>query len=432
MTREAKQAHQQQLLPKLLSHQVEALTKIAHHYNSGGFGFLLADAPRVGKTHVALAFAMEVGKPFTVVCPSTIKNQWESYANEFNLNLQVTSYEFFREHYKEFNYEFVIFDEAHKLKNHRTKIYKLVNALKHRFYLLLTGTPFQNEPIELVNLIKLIKGNYRIVNIAATWVEYPWGMQYVWVKSGLPLLKQELDKQAWYLRRELQDVAVFLPSITREILVPDDVSWDVILKKVDELIESERNEKNGYRIELIKAGMFEDIGVLFNVLPLIRRILGEAKALYAAKYISELALDTGEQMLVFTHHSDVRDIIAKELLKNKINFAIIEGSTSQIQRGKIIGAFKNGDIQILILSTRAAGEGVTLASAERAIFVELDYNPAVLWQAENRIVLPNENKNKIITYIIAPHPLEQQMVRLVNRKANAIKEIYAKDVTIIK
>jgi len=432
MSQEAKQAHQQQLLHKLLPHQVVALTKIAHHYNSGGFGFLLADAPRVGKTHVALAFAKEVSKPFTVVCPATLKNQWKSYANEFNLDLQITSYEFFREHYKEFNYEFIIFDEAHKLKNHRTKIYKLVNTLKHRFYLLLTGTPFQNEPLELVNLIKLIKGNYRIVNIAATWVEYPWGMQYVWIKSGLPLLKSELAKQSWYLRRELQDVAAFLPSITREVLIPDNISWSDILKKVDELIESERDERNGYRIELIKAGMFEEVGVLFNVLPLIRRILGEAKALYAAKYITELALDTREQMLIFTHHNDVRDIITSELTKNKINFAIIEGSTSQIQRARLVDAFKDGDIQILVLSTRAAGEGLTLANAARAIFVELDYNPAILWQAENRIVLPNENKNKIITYIIAPHPLEQQMVRLVNRKANAIKEIYAKDVTIIK
>jgi SWI/SNF-related matrix-associated actin-dependent regulator 1 of chromatin subfamily A len=366
------------------------------------------------------------------VCPATIKSQWQSYVNEFEINAKITSYEFFREHYNEFSHNFIIFDEAHKLKNHKTKIYKLVNALKRRFYLLLTGTPFQNEPLELVNLIKLIRCNYHIVNVAATWVEFPWGKQYVWVKSGLHLLKRELIKQPWFLRRELQDVSSFLPTITREIVVPDNVAWERILKDVDELIEGERNDKNGYRIDLIKAGMFDDVGVLFNVLPLIRRVLGEAKALFAAKYISEIAIDTGEQMLVFTHHGDVRDIIARELAKNKINFNIIEGETTQPQRAIKIDAFKRGDVQILILSTRAAGEGLTLSNAERSIFVELDYNPAVLWQAENRIILPNENKNKIITYIIAPHPLEQQMVRLVNKKANAIQEIYAKDVTVIK
>ena len=419
---------------KLMPHQIQALDKIAHHYSSGGFGFLLADAPRVGKTHVALAFAKQIGEPFTIICPATIKSQWQSYVNEFEIEAKITSYEFFREHYNEFTHKFIIFDEAHKLKNHKTKIYKLVNTLKRRFFLLLTGTPFQNEPLELVNLIKLIKGNHNIVNVAATWVEFPWGRQYVWMKSGLPLLKQELAKQSWYLRRELQDVSCFLPTITREIIVPDNVEWGKILKKVDELIEieSERNEKNNYKIELIKIGMFEDVGVLFNVLPLIRRVLGEAKALFTAKYVAELAIDTREQMLVFTHHSDVRDIIARELSKNKINFNIIEGETTQAQRAIKIDAFKRGDVQILILSTRAAGEGLTLANAERSIFVEFDYNPAVLWQAENRIILTNENKNKIITYIIAPHPLEQQMVRLVNKKANAIKEIYAKDVTVIK
>ena len=51
----------------------------------------------------------------------------------------------------------IIIDEAHKLKNNKTKIYEFVQSLKKKFCLLLTATPVQNNVFELFNLISLLK-----------------------------------------------------------------------------------------------------------------------------------------------------------------------------------------------------------------------------------------------------------------------------------
>ena len=62
------------------------------------------------------------------------------------------------------DYDLIIIDEAHKLKNHKTKIYEFVQNLKKKFCLLLTATPIQNNVFELFYLISLLKpghlGNY--------------------------------------------------------------------------------------------------------------------------------------------------------------------------------------------------------------------------------------------------------------------------------
>src|SRR5690606_7669882 len=61
-------------------------------------------------------------------------------------------------------YDFILIDEAHKLKNHKTKNYEFVRLLKKKYCLLLTATPVQNQLIEIFNLISILKpghlGNY--------------------------------------------------------------------------------------------------------------------------------------------------------------------------------------------------------------------------------------------------------------------------------
>ena len=59
--------------------------------------------------------------------------------------------------YLEQNYDFIIIDEAHKLKNNKTKNYEFVQNLKKKFCLLLTATPIQNRVEEIFNLVSLLK-----------------------------------------------------------------------------------------------------------------------------------------------------------------------------------------------------------------------------------------------------------------------------------
>lgn len=425
----------------LYIHQEEAVNRIIVVYqNTPGKGFLLADAPRVGKTYVALEFIKRIKKRGLVLAPASVVSMWRSLLSTYNIEATVVSYEYFRTHSSEFNeYEILILDEAHKCKNSRTQITRrVIDYARNRFVLAMTGTPFQNAPGELKTIIDIIKQNSKIVYIAARWIETRWGKEFVWIKERLSDLGYELKKQPWYLRREIHEVVGSLPPIQRTVIEANKNDWKNITNTINtyliELYKQEQNEDRKKKLYKIIHGIFEidDLGVLFNHAATIRHNLGVAKALHAAEYVIDLINNTKEQILIFTHHTEVRNIIVNELKNNKITYDIISGDTRQLQRGEITKAFQEGRKQVLILSTRAAGEGLTLNAAKHAVFAELDWNPAVLYQAENRMRNINDNECRIVHYIIAPHPLEKRMVQLINNKATAALRVYTNEITTIK
>ncbi len=433
----------------LFPHQVAAAVKMLKAHRSGEKAFLLADAPRVGKTFSILAFLKVTNQPATVLCPASVVGMWNDQLTRWGVKGFAVSYDTFRSQYEK-KYKnsvagVLVLDEAHRVKNARAKITTCVatEAKNASFVIAATGTPFQNEPAELLTVLKTSQiSDYKSVYIAAEWRQERYGRRLVWKSvAAMKAFRDHLEASSWYLRRELKDVAAHMPKLVRESLVINADNLNKHLAKIDQELEalyhqymSENRHNLADKVANVRAGLFsvEDLGALFPIASTLRRLLASAK-LAAIESVVEDALEQveeGEGVLFFAHHAEVIEKLKKALAE--VPHAVIDGSVDAAARKAIADAFQKGELKALILSTRAAGEGLTLSRAALAIFIELDWNPAALTQAENRLMNINDARTKIARYIVAPHPLEQRMVELINDKAISAEIVYASKNSIAK
>ena len=175
-------------LPNLtpLNHQLKVAETVIERMNGKA---ILADEVGLGKTIEAGLILKEylvrgLVKKVLILTPASLINQWVEELNykfyipaiPYKKNTPIEYYDVVvmsmdtakKSPHKELiyaqDYDMIIIDEAHKLKNHKTKIYEFVQGLKKKFCLLLTATPIQNNVFELFYLISLLKpghlGNY--------------------------------------------------------------------------------------------------------------------------------------------------------------------------------------------------------------------------------------------------------------------------------
>lgn len=170
---------------KFLDHQVEAAEQVIETMNGRA---ILADEVGLGKTIEAGLILKEymirgLVKNALILVPASLVSQWVKELNEkfyipavahrknysWDQNIIISSLDTakrspHREKILDIDYDFILIDEAHKLKNHKTKNYEFVRSLKKKYCLLLTATPVQNQLIEIFNLISILKpghlGNY--------------------------------------------------------------------------------------------------------------------------------------------------------------------------------------------------------------------------------------------------------------------------------
>src|SRR5690625_4957992 len=178
------QLHTLHYLPEItfLEHQIQTAKTVLNDMNGRA---ILADEVGLGKTIEAGLILKELlirgtVKNALILVPASLVNQWITELNE-KFYIQCASYrknycwndfpiyvtsidlakrEPHRSKILKNNYDMVIVDEAHKLKNHKTVNYSFVKSLKKKYCLLLTATPIQNHLIELFNLISILKPGY--------------------------------------------------------------------------------------------------------------------------------------------------------------------------------------------------------------------------------------------------------------------------------
>ena len=140
----------------------QALSIIEQHN-----GVIIADVVGLGKTIIACAVARHLRKRGIIICPPGLvgdinrKSGWKKYTDEFGLfdwevrsrgDLQKTL-DFIKEHD---DIEVIIIDEAHSFRNQDTQDYEsLKNICRDKIVILLTATPFNNRPGDVLSLLKL-------------------------------------------------------------------------------------------------------------------------------------------------------------------------------------------------------------------------------------------------------------------------------------
>lgn len=437
-------------------------------------GALLADDMGLGKTIQAL-IAIPEGQPVLVVGPAVAKNVWEQEAAKWRPDLKVvvlSGRNSFRwpqpGEMVIINYDIlsadpgvpvtgtvIVADEAHVLKSIKATRTKRFRALSEAVrkdngkVWLMTATPLMNRPPELWSVLQAAGIAYeafgswsnflRLFNaVEGEWGGFEWGNP----DPEVPTLLQKVS-----LRRTKLEVLPELPAksyrdltITLEL----DAKTKKACAKAASLLETytrfsrindEDRPTDVAAAELLAEkqayqAMYGDYAAYIDdAEKLLQRVSGldfqeiakARAALATAKIPALMALvedfeEQNEPLVVFSAHRAPIDVFV-----GREGWEVITGDTSPAERVRIQNDFQEGKLKGIAGTIKAAGVALTLTRASNAIFVDLEWTPALNSQAEDRILRIGQTRGVLITTLIADFPLDKRVTELLAIKRTIIK-----------
>jgi len=314
-----------------------------------------------------------------------------------------------------------ILDEAHKIKNDQTAQTKAVKKLRKAVdhIIGLTGTPIENRPIELYNMIALI-------NKSLVGSKFQYGKRYCaaeyngfgWDYTGSSNVEELHDKlQSIMIRRKKVDVLKDLPPKIRSVIPMnlDDAAQARYGVAEKDFIAWVKQTKGA--VAAAKATSAEHL-VKINYL---KQLAVQGKMLQIITWIEDY-LETGNKLVVFGVH---KETISKIMTKFEKVAVKIDGSVSTNKRQEAVDAFQNNpDVRLFVGNIQAAGVGITLTAASALAFVELGWTPMVHDQAEDRIYRIGQEADCVnVYYLLAEHTIEETIATLIDEKRKVIEAV---------
>jgi superfamily II DNA or RNA helicase len=439
-------------------YQIETVRKVLKQFRGR---VLLADEVGLGKTIEAGMVLKEyllrgMAERVLVLTPATLVGQWrEEMAAKFEVEF-ATSYDSLlrndpekfwaqprviasiamarRAEHQEIlvrqNYDLVIVDEAHHLKNRATANWKLVNAINKRFLLLLSATPVQNSLVELYNLLTLLKPG-----IFKTEKEF----RASYMTSGKPRTPANKDRMRDLMRdamirntRSLVDVKLPPRHATTLRLDPSEEERACYLELTGLVAQAHRKataqQRMALRYLLSAAGSTTSTaaGAIERYIESNNgnREWRKLRERYASVRPSgkELALidllhrNPAEKKMVFVHH--------RETLSRLAELAQSEGVTCERFEGGMTGPEKDAAVRrfhdeaSLLICTESGGEGRNLQFCNTLVNFDLPWNPMTIEQRIGRIHRIGQTRDVFIFNLAARGTLEEQVLKILDEKIN--------------
>ncbi|NOT63096.1 MAG: DEAD/DEAH box helicase, partial [Acidobacteria bacterium] len=391
-----------------------------------------------------------------VLTPATLVGQWqEEMATKFGIELATTYDNLLRNDPEKFwaqprviasiatarraehlawlekqNYDLVIVDEAHHLKNRVTANWKLVNALNKRFLLMLSATPVQNSLIELYNLLTLLKPG-----IFKTEKEF----RESYMTSGKPRIPANKDKMRDLMRdvmirntRSLVDVKLpprHAATLRLEATPEERECYDELSSLIAEAhARVTPQQRLSLRHLLSAAGSTPStaVGALTRYLGKhkVGSVWHELRERYEAigpgakeqALLDLLDQNPNEKKLVFVHHRETLARLAELAGEARIPCVLFEGGMTGWEKDAAVERFRD-DIP-LMLCTESGGEGRNLQFCNTLINFDLPWNPMAIEQRIGRIHRIGQTRDVFVFNLAVRDTLEDRMLQILDEKIN--------------
>jgi len=393
----------------------------------------LADEQGLGKTVQALATLEADGAfPAIVVCPASLKLTWERETgiwlpHRSQQILEGRSGAVQRKDITIVNYDIVdahanaigrlgpkalVLDESHYVKNPQAKRTKAVRRLaeilpKDGLRLGLSGTPVLNHPDELISQLRVL-GRLN---------EFGSGARFHRLFEG----SEREARLHWHLRRSCfvrrlkKDVLPQLPEKER-VLVPVELANREEYRRAEDDVIAWLKEQPLDLRELkakvqaaLRAQRLAQLGAL-------RQLAARGKLPAALSWIADFR-HSGEPLVVFAHHIEVLDAL---VARNPDALHLL-GRDSAKARDATVSAFQDPEGPgLLIASTGVAAQGLTLTRASNVAFLELEWTPAMMDQAEDRLHRIGQRDAVTAWYLLAAHTIDEDVSRVLERKRGLV------------
>ncbi len=428
---------------ELLPYQLDGIA-----FAVGAGRAILADDMGLGKTiqgiGVAELLAREANiQRVLVVCPASLKSQWQSEIFRFcgrssqlimgsgaerdqqygsDVFFTICNYEQVNRdlaNVEKVNWDLIILDEGQRIKNWESKTSQIVRSLKSTFALVLSGTPLENRLDDLYTVVQF-------VDDMRLGPAYRFFHKHREVDDrGKPIGYKKLDElrealRPILLRRTRDAVAKQLPERTDEV---------VRIRPTDEQLQISNSQLSLAAQIAAKKFLTEmDVLRLQKALLLARMaadstfLIDQATPEFSSKLerlgelLDELIAEPSRKIVLFSEWKRMLDRIELKLDSIGCDYVRLDGSVPQKQRAAIVSKFQNDPNCRLILMTNAGSTGLNLQSANTVINVDLPWNPAVL---EQRIARAHRmgQKNPVHVYkLVTENTIEERLLETLASK----------------
>ncbi|KAF7684114.1 putative global transcription activator SNF2L1 [Astathelohania contejeani] len=438
---------------ELRDYQIEGVNWLINMYNQG-INCILADEMGLGKTLQTITFIgylklfEGVNKAHLLIVPKSILHNWQSEVNKFipelkmfvlhapKKELKKTEQEMKKSRFdvcittfemclsatnilKKIKWSYIIIDEAHRLKNESSMLSKVVRLFESDHRLLLTGTPLQNNVHELWALL-----NFLVPELFINADRFESWIMNVDHQNEEAVSKLRNILQAFFLRREKSDVELtLLPKITINLYA-----------------ELSKMQREWYKSILEKdltpiLGKNETKSVLMNIVCQLRKccnhpylfegaepgppfttdvhlIENSGKLKLLDKLLANLKIK-GSRVLIFSQMSRMVDILEDYCIFKEYEYCRLDGSVSTNERTEAINEFnrEGSDKFIFLLTTRAGGLGINLATADVVVLYDTDWNPRMDLQAQDRAHRIGQKKQVYVFRLVSENTIEERIVQ---------------------
>ena len=404
------------------------------------FGGILADEMGLGKTIQTIAFLLSnKDKKSIVITPTALIYNWKNELEKFaptlkvgllhaaksergkildnidNYDVILTTYTTYKndiDKYKNINFDYCIIDEAQNIKNPDAIITKAIKNVNAKVRFALTGTPIENNLMELWSIFDFIMPGY-LYNKSK--------FKSIFVNNDKNIIELKNLIKPFILRRTKKEVITELP--------------DKIEQKI--IIDLEKEHKRAYKgyVNLITRKIKEnnqDNITVFSYLTKLRQLCLSPELMvknYQGKnskldvLINIINDSSDEKILVFSQFTKVLEVIGKRLNEENISYSYLDGKTSAKDRVKLVEEFNTNNNKAFLISLKAGGTGLNLTSANIVVHFDPWWNPAVEDQASDRAHRIGQKNVVNVIKLIAKGTAEERVINLQETKKELIEDV---------
>ncbi|NHM30284.1 DEAD/DEAH box helicase [Neobacillus terrae] len=448
-------SHLSELTP--LPHQLETAKQVIENMHGKA---ILADEVGLGKTIEAGLILKEymirgLVKKVLILVPASLVTQWASELNSKFFIPAVTQRKSYvwdqcdvivssidtakRNPHRDIiyaqNYDLIIIDEAHKLKNNKTKNYEFVQNLKKKFCLLLTATPIQNRIEEIFNLVSLLKPGH-LGSESDFYEKYKKAGRSVQDDEHLKELVNKVmirnrraDTGIEWTKRHVETIPIEF-SPTEKVLyeainnLRDEDNWvqtsafsmmtlqreacssrEAVYYTLRNMLQRKENPSQAYQDQ---------------ILSLISKVEAVKKNSKAEKAL-ELIKKINDKVIIFTEYRATQLYLQWYLKQHGISSVPFRGGFKRGKKDWMRELFQK-HAQVLI-ATEAGGEGINLQFCNHIINFDLPWNPMRLEQRIGRIHRLGQEKDVMIYNFAIKNTVEEHVLKLLYEKIQLFEKV---------
>ncbi len=422
-------------------------------------GGILADDMGLGKTLQSLALigharqAEPGSPPFLIVAPTSVVPNWAAEAGKFAPGLKVvpltettarrgvplaevaagadavvTSYTLLRidfEEYSKLGWSGLILDEAQNAKNHQSKIYQCVRKLATPFKVAITGTPMENNLMELWSLLSITAAGLfpnpeRFRDYYARPIENH-GNDHAELLDKLRRRIKPLVK-----RRTKEQVAADLPPKQEQVLEVDlhpkhRKLYQTQLQRERQKVLGLIDDLNAHRFTILRSlTLLRQLSLHAGLVDEANFDLPSAKIDTLVEHLRYVA-GSGHRALVFSQFTGFLRKVRERLDAEGLAYCYLDGQTRN--RASVIANFKEGTAPVFVISLKAGGFGLNLTEADYCFLLDPWWNPATETQAIDRTHRIGQTRNVMVYRLIARDTIEEKVMALKARKADLFASV---------